>query len=441
MPDVSPAEAERDPPWFIRHNCVLRPDPARALALRFRPAVEPRDLNPLDRPRVNNIVDRVVALPPDTVERELASVMADFGQRHADFPERLDIRAAEMDTALEPHATLSVSQRRLVGAYFLHEYSFEAAALFNPSVVPHPDQSGVPDGALRFILSLRGVGEGHISSLTFRSGVIGADGGIVLDPGAARARAPRVLGRTPAPHGEEIDALFQPGLTLPERVLFPITEAQSNGIEDARFVAFDDAGKRRYFATYTAYSGRSIRSELLETSDFELFRLTPLNGTAARNKGMALFPRTIGGRYAMIGWHDNENLHLIYSDDLYSWDDGQTIVHPRYPWEFVQLGNCGSPVDLGDYWLLLTHGVGAMRRYAIGAVLLDKDDPSRVVARSRVPLIQAAGADRAGYVPNVVYTCGAMRHGRWLLLPYAVADTYTRFATIDIAGLIETLLA
>jgi predicted GH43/DUF377 family glycosyl hydrolase len=425
----------------IHPSIVLRPNARRVLALRFRPAVEPRDRNPIDRSRVNNIVDRIVALPTEAVEQELAEVTSRFADRHAGFFDRLDMRTAEMEFAMEPHAVLSVSQRRLVGSYFLHEYSFESAALFNPSIVPHPDQTGVPIGSVRFILSLRGVGEGHISSLMFRTGIVDDDANITLDPKGSHAQQPRIRARTPVPLGDEVDAVFQPDVPLQERILFPITEAQRNGIEDARFVAFDAGGTRRYFATYTAYSGRGIRSELLETSDFESFRMTPLNGTAAHNKGMALFPCLIRGRYAMIGRHDNENLHLIYSDDLYNWNDGQAILHPRYPWEFVQLGNCGSPVDIGDYWLLLTHGVGAMRRYVIGAVLLDKDDPSRVVARSREPLLQSISPDREGYVPNVVYTCGAMRHGRWLVLPYGVADTYTRFATLDIAALAETLLS
>ena len=220
---------------------------------------------------------------------------------------------------------------------------------------------------------------------------------------------------------------------LSERVIFPITDAQANGIEDARFVQFEDAGQTTFYATYTAYSGRAIRSELLETTDFRSFRMTPLAGTAARNKGMALFPRRIDGRYAMIARQDNENLYLIYSDDLYTWDGGRAILQPEYPWEFVQIGSCGSPIELDDCWLLLTHGVGPVRKYSIGAVLLDKKDPSKVLARSREPLVRPEPAEREGYVPNVVYTCGAMRHRDQIILPYAVSDTFSNFATIKIS--------
>jgi len=224
---------------------------------------------------------------------------------------------------------------------------------------------------------------------------------------------------------------------LSERVIFPVTDAQAHGIEDARFVEFNDEGRKTFYATYTAYSGWGVRSELLETTDFRSFRMTPLGGSAASNKGMALFPRKIDGRYPMIGRQDNENLYLIYSDHLYSWEGGQSILQPKYPWEFVQIGNCGSPIELDDYWLLMTHGVGAVRKYEIGAVLLDKKDPSKIVARSREPLVCPEPTEREGYVPNVVYTCGAMRHGKQIILPYAVSDTYSNFATIEIAALMR----
>src|SRR3954466_4347382 len=233
--------------------------------------------------------------------------------------------------------------------------------------------------------------------------------------------------------------MFQPDEELSERVIFPITDSQSNGIEDARFVEFNDDGEKTFYATYTAYSGRAIRSELLATTDFQSFRMTPLHGAAARNKGMALFPRKIDGKYAMIARQDNENLYLVYSDDLYSWEGGQAILKPQYPWEFVQIGNCGSPIELEEGWLLLTHGVGPVRKYSIGAALLDKNDPSKVLARPREPLLRPEPSEREGYVPNVVYTCGAMRHGERIILPYAVSDTFCNFATIDIGSLIEAM--
>jgi predicted GH43/DUF377 family glycosyl hydrolase len=405
----------------------------------FKPATEPRDFNPTDKTRANHIADRVLSLDPGAAAEQLAEVLGNFEGRHRNLLSIFEARAAEMEDALDPHAVFTWDQRCLIGAYFLHEYSFEASALFNPSIVRHPDQSGAPAGCSRFVLSLRAVGEGHISSLTFRSGLIAPDGSVSIDPTARLASIPRVSSRTTRSGGDQVDVIFRDDEELSERVIFPMTEAQANGIEDARFVEFTDDGKRTFYATYTAYSGRSIRSELLETKDFQSFRMTPLSGSATRNKGMGLFPRKIGGRYAMIGRQDNENLHLIYSDDLYSWEGGTAFLKPLYPWEFVQIGNCGSPIELDEGWLLLTHGVGPVRRYSIGAVLLDKEDPSKVIARTREPLVKPEPTEREGYVPNVVYTCGALRQGTQIILPYAVCDTYSTFATIEISGLLEAL--
>jgi predicted GH43/DUF377 family glycosyl hydrolase len=417
----------------------LRPDPARVVVRPFKPATEPRDLNPTDKIRANHIVGRVLRLDGEAAERQLSEVLVNFDGRHRNLLDIFETRAAEMEEAFEPHAALNKTQRRLIGAYFLHEYSFEASALFNPSIVRHPDQSGAPEDGCRFILSLRAVGEGHISSLTFRSGTLAADGSVAVDPTTRLASVPKVVSRRPGPGGDDVEVVFQSDQELSEQVIFPITDAQSNGIEDARFVEFHGDAGRTYYATYTAYSGRAIRSELIETADFRSFRMTPLGGSAARNKGMALFPRKIDGRYAMIGRQDNENLYLIYSDDLYTWDGGRSILQPEHPWEFVQIGNCGSPIELDDCWLLLTHGVGPVRRYAIGAVLLDKQDPSKVLARSREPLVRPEPTEREGYVPNVVYTCGAMRHRDRIILPYAVSDTFSNFATIKISTLMQAV--
>jgi predicted GH43/DUF377 family glycosyl hydrolase len=422
-----------------RQGLYLRPDPARVVVRPFKPATEPRDLNATDKTRANHIVDRVMALDPETAARQLAEVLENFQGRHRNLLEIFEARADEMEEAFAVHAAFTKEQRRLVGAYFLHEYSFEAAALFNPSIVAHPDQSGVPKGGRRFILSLRAVGEGHVSSLTFRSGSIAADGHVTVDPQARLASIPKVKSRIAGPDGEAVELVFSPEVDLSERVIFPVTDSQSNGIEDARFVEFKDGGERTYYATYTAYTGRAIRSELIETRDFLSFRMSPMNGVATKNKGMALFPRRIDGHYAMIARQDNENLYLIYSDDLYSWQRGVAILKPQFPWEFVQIGNCGSPIELDEGWLLLTHGVGPVRRYSIGAVLLDKADPSKVLARSREPLVRPEPSEREGYVPNVVYTCGAMRHNDQIILPYAVSDTFSNFATIEIAALMEIM--
>jgi predicted GH43/DUF377 family glycosyl hydrolase len=405
----------------------------------FKPATEPRDLNATDKTRANHIVDRVLALDPETARSELAEVLENFQGRHRNLLETFEARANEMEEAFAKHATFTTEQRWLVGAYFMHEYSFEAAALFNPSIVAHLDQTGAPEGGQRFILSLRAVGEGHVSSLTFRAGTIAADGAVTVDPTARLASIPTVQNRKSGPNGDEVELLFKPDGDISERVIFPVTESQSNGVEDARFVEFVDEGKTTYFATYTAYSGRAIRSELIETHDFLSFRMSPLTGAAAKNKGMALFPRRIGGRYAMIARQDNENLYLVYSDDLYSWSGGVAILKPQFPWEFVQIGNCGSPIELDEGWLLLTHGVGPVRKYSIGAVLLDKINPSKVLARTREPLIRPEPSERQGYVPNVVYTCGAMRHKDQIILPYAVSDTFSNFATIKIAALMAVL--
>jgi predicted GH43/DUF377 family glycosyl hydrolase len=425
--------------FLNRLGLYLRPDPARVVVRPFKPATEPRDLNATDKTRANHIVDRVLALDPATAANQLTDVLENFQGRHRNLLARFETRADEMEEAFAAHATFTTEQRRLVGAYFMHEYSFEAAALFNPSIVAHPDQSAAPPGGRRFVLSLRAVGEGHVSSLTFRAGCIAADGDVTVDPTARLASIPVVKNRLSGPNWSHVDLAFSADGDISERVIFPITESQSNGIEDARFVQFKDGAQSTYYATYTAYSGKAIRSELIETRDFLSFRMSPMTGTATKNKGMALFPRRIGGQYAMIARQDNENLYLIYSDSLYAWNRGVAILKPEFPWEFVQIGNCGSPIELDEGWLLLTHGVGPVRKYSIGAVLLDKTDPSKVLARAREPLVRPEPSEREGYVPNVVYTCGAMRHNDQIILPYAVSDTFSNFATIRISALMEIM--
>lgn len=426
-------------PILKRQTLYLRPDPARVLVRPFKPATEPRDLNPVDKSRANHIVDRVLGLDQDVATSQLADVLENFEGRHRNLLATFESRAEEMEVALASHTTFNRLQRQLVGAYFLNEYSFEASALFNPSIVTHPDQTGLPAGSRRFILSLRAVGEGHISSLTFRTGQIAANGEVTVDPSARLASTPRVSHQTSGPNGDVLDLVFEANEEISERVIFPITEAQANGIEDARFVEFDDNGEKTFYATYTAYSGGAIRSELLETKDFLTFRMTPLAGTATRNKGMALLPRKFDGQYAMIGRQDNENLYLIHSNDLHVWNGGIPIIKPRFPWEFVQIGNCGSPIEIDEGWLMLTHGVGPVRRYSIGAVLLDKKDPSKVLGRSCEPLVRPAPSEREGYVPNVVYTCGLMRHDNLIILPYAVSDTFSTFATVEIKDLLASM--
>lgn len=419
---------------------LLYPDPARVLIRPFRPAPEPRELTPLDRTRANHIVERALSLDEAATARELAQVCAGFAGRHRHLMQSCEARADVMEQAFYRHRPFTVAQRRLIGAYFLEEYAFEAAALLNPSIVAHPDQSGAPPGGLRFVMSLRAIGEGHVSSLTFRAGDVSSDGAVRLDPPGRFAALPRELIREGGASDEVVELVFDEDVALAERVIFPVTASQANGIEDARFVRFEEPGvEPRYCATYTAYSGRAIRSELMETRDFRSYRLSTLHGEAARNKGMALFPRRIGGCYAMIGRQDNENLYLIYSDDLRRWEGGQRILAPHFPWEFVQIGTCGAPIELDEGWLLLTHGVGPMRQYAIGAALLAKDDPSRVLARSCAPLLRPAPAARDGYVPNVVYTCGALRCGPLLVVPFARCDSFTTIVTLRITEVLAGL--
>ncbi|MBX5155322.1 glycosidase [Rhizobium lentis] len=425
--------------FLNRQALFLRPDPTRVVVRPFKPATEPRDLKPTDKTRANHIVDRVLGLDLEVAEQQLAEVLENFEGRHRNLLATFEKRAIEMEEAFAPHIAFTKVQRQLVGAYFMHEYSFEASALFNPSIVAHADQSGVPSGSRRFILSLRAVGEGHVSSLTFRSGIVDQNGTVNSEPTARLASIPVVDNPSSTSPDGRLELTFSSEQPISERVIFPISAAQSNGIEDARFVEFEEAGQKTYYATYTAYNGRDIRSELLETKDFLSFRMTPLTGTAAKNKGMALFPRKIDDQYAMIGRQDNENLYLIRSDDLHVWNGGEIILGPKYPWEFVQMGNCGSPIELDEGWLLLTHGVGPVRRYAIGAALLDKRDPSKVLARSKEPLVHPEPSEREGYVPNVVYTCGAMRHNDQIVLPYAICDTFSNFSNIKIADLLDTL--
>jgi predicted GH43/DUF377 family glycosyl hydrolase len=428
------------PTFLNRQALYLRPDPARVIVRPFKPSTEPKDYKPTEKTRANHIVDRVLALDEATIATMLADVLQNFEGRHRNLLRTFEIRAAEMEAALVNHAPFTKLQSQLIGAYFLSEYSFEASALFNPSIVAHPDQSLAPAGGLRFVLSLRAVGEGHVSSMTFRAGTLTEDGSVLIDPTARLAATGRLPNDFDPGSDNPVDIAFDTQ-DISERVIFPVTSSQSNGIEDARFVQFEENGASTYYATYTAYNGRAIRSELIETTDFQSFRMTPLKGSAAQNKGMALFPRKIDGRYAMIARQDNENLYLIYSDDLLTWEGGTPILKPYFPWEFVQIGNCGSPLELDEGWLLFTHGVGPVRRYAIGAALLDKNDPSKVIARSREPLVHPDPSQREGYVPNVVYTCGAIRHGSRIVLPYAVSDTFSNFATIKIDALLGAMEA
>jgi predicted GH43/DUF377 family glycosyl hydrolase len=413
----------------------LRADPSRVVVRPYHlPRADVKD-------RTRRIIDEVRAMDMRTARSELGLVFRDFAERHWQtqkvFMRRFEQVSVEMNLDL---SSVREEKKALIGAYLCHEYSYAAAALMNPSVTRHPDQSGLADGSQRFIMSLRAVGEGHISTIAFREGIVsGREIQLMPQPPFATA-----ANSAPPPDQRQSGAVTvhrSPDTSLSGTVLFPMTPAQRNGLEDLRITRFThDDGAVEWIGTYTAYSGREIQSEMLRTRDFDSFDLIPIQGTAARNKGMASFPRQIDGRYMMIGRQDGESLFLLQSDDIGHWDDnGVKLMEPRFPWELVQIGNCGAPIELDEGWLVLTHGVGAMRKYSIGAALLDKKDPSKVIGRTTQPILSAADEDREGYVPNVVYTCGAIRVGDDLFMPYGVADSSVSFAFVPIEGLLASM--
>lgn len=421
---------------------LLRADPSRVVIRPFVPAETPGLLAPGRRLRAQRIADRVLALDAASLRSELDQVFANLADRHRDVEHILQRRFHEVNGLLIDHCSVTDEQAVLIGAYFNEEYAFEAAALFNPSIVAHPDQAGVPAGALRFILSLRGVGEGHVSSVTFRTGICGPNGALAVDAPGSHAVAPRIENLPGgAPDDPGVRLICEENHDLSETVIFPMTLHQRHGIEDMRLVQFiEDDGTVTYFGTYTAFSGQAIRQELLRTTDFVTFELTPLRGEAAASKGMALFPRRIDGRYAMLGRQDHENIWFLTSPDLYDWQNGgKIVVAPRWPWEFIQIGNGGSPIEIDEGWLVITHGVGAVRNYCLGVCLLDRNDPTKLLGRMTRPLLRPNAEQRYGYVPNVAYTCGAMVHERTLVLPYAVADSYTTFATMPLDQLLSAM--
>ncbi len=392
--------------------------------------------------RALKLLQDIGGMSDAAVEAEYERVRKDFAERHWQTEAMFHQRFTELEEESDFDCSeFSPTRQKLAGAFFCHEYTYAAAALMNPSIVPHPDQSGLADDTCRFVLSLRAVGEGHISSIAFREGIAETDGDFQLWPQSACATAVELDDATMFDCDSSVTVRRNADSSLSDTVIFPITEQQSNGLEDLRLVRFDHGdGNYEWIGTYTAYSGSSIRSELLRTRDFSNFVLEPIKGMAGRNKGMALFPEKIGGRYAMIGRQDGKNLFLLFSDTLDRWDDdGTLLMEPEFPWEFIQIGNCGSPIRTDAGWLVFTHGVGAMRKYSLGCALLDLDDPSIVLARTAEPVLTAVEADRSGYVPNVVYTCGALRIGDRILLPYGISDSAVGFATVAIRDLLAEM--
>ncbi|NKJ44662.1 glycoside hydrolase family 130 protein [Novosphingobium sp. SG720] len=420
--------------FWQRAHVRLMPDATRTVLRPFELAY-PQDYSSESGDRVRAIVDRVIGLDDAAVTQALAYMKELLDARHRNVLGTLERRAAEIIAIAPQAARLEVDRRLLIGGMFLQEYAFEAAALFNPSIVPAPRQEGAPDGGMRFICALRGIGEGHVSSITFRTGDWDGVAQVTIDSPARLAASPRIDAQDE--DGNALRLHFDGVQDVSEAVLFPLTAAQARGLEDLRLVQFaQDDGSICYHGTFTAFDGVTGRTQMLSTRDFRRFDMRTLTGRVAVNKGMALFPRKVGGRYAMIGRQDNENIWLMRSDSLWHWDEAEKIVCPQYVWEFVQMGNCGSPIEIDEGWLLMTHGVGPVRNYTIGAVLLDRDDPSRVLARAKLPLLRPGPEQRDGYVPNVVYSCGSLALGRRLLVPYGIADNFASFVTCDLDPLL-----
>lgn len=446
--------------------------------------------------RITNIINRVSAMTDIEVEANYEKLMQDFSNRHRDiltiFNNHFDRINAEYKELLQSYSN---GRRLLLGAYFTKEYSIQSAALFNPSIVPHPNQQDLKEGEQRFVMSLRATGEGHISSVAFQTGIVNKNGEVSLDKSPAyyttlkkneealynkadiqksvagnqafkkvvldflpdtftAAEAHAILAESDLEKDKGIlptveylkqilDSNYelQPSAHLPlnERVIFPSARAESMGMEDVRFVQFKDGERSCYYGSYTAYDGKQIKSQLIETEDFNVFKIHTMYGAAISDKGMALLPEKVNGKYVMISRQGGEKINIMFSDNLFHWEEYKTLLEPEYDWELVQLGNCGSPVKTEKGWLLLTHGVGVMRTYVISAILLDLSDPSIILARLDKPLIAADETEREGYVPNVVYTCGLLQHGNDLIIPYAVSDSATGFLTVKLDELLNEM--
>jgi predicted GH43/DUF377 family glycosyl hydrolase len=484
-------------PIPITHAKVgFGPDPRRVIAKPFLPGEQ---VFPDGHSRTRRVVDRVLAMPDETVSETLEATIEQFGDRHRGLDEILKRNFDLVSSHVDDPGSLDAERRDLIGAYFTHEYSVEGASLGNPSIVPAPDQSGLEPGEQRFVVSLRAIGEGHLSSIEFRSGVIDSESNMTIDEptpfvatgdrrstgyekhlfrsklkelGVMNEIAAKVLDPLPQKFTlDEVNAAladlattvdrsiaietartihwlassnytlsFDARYPISERVIFPGGPTESRGMEDARFVRFEsDSGTVSYYGTYTAFDGFQILPQLIETPDFVSFRIATLQGGGARNKGIALFPKMIDGMFAALSRQDNENNYLMLSDDVRIWGRAERIQVPTRPWELMQLGNCGSPMETEAGWLVMTHGVGPVRRYSLGAILLDRDDPKRVIGHLDDPLLVPNGEEREGYVPNVVYSCGGMINGDDLILPYGYSDFGARVAIVPLPDLLTKL--
>ncbi len=479
-----------------KRGIPLTPDPTRFVALSFR-------LGPPER--TQNTIQDILELSQNDIRKALNHVRQHFGSSHGDIDNVL-IRNYHMIEGYVPEgAMLTHEQQLLIGAYFTKEYSIEAAALCNPSMVLHPNQRGLSEGNKRIILSERGIGEEHISSVCFRTGIVDKHGHIALDERSngmrldtgsitGKSRYDNKLFRTKLEQigvspevadtvlqnlgdsflldefREKLHSLVKENFfknkekdlqkikfletseyvqsdytitfnntPLSHQALIHRAEDEKKGMEDLRWVLFEDDGKKIYHATYTAYDGVNIAPKLISTEDFSTYHITALKGAAAVDKGHALFPKKINGKYAMIGRQDGRNMTIMYSDDLHKWEDYTIMRAPKHTWELTQIGNCGSPIETDAGWLLIYHGVGPMRQYSIGAMILDKDNPEKIIAETKEPILVPSDQERDGYVPNVAYSCGAMKNGNNIVMPYAASDQLYDMATISITGLLKNM--
>ncbi len=478
-----------------RTDVTIRPDVTRVITKLFIPGQE---LEGGSESRTSNTVYEVMRLDETGVDRVLAQIRSDFSGRHEDLAAVFDDHARRVQAFVNEE--ISENRRQLLGAAFTHEYSLEGAAVCNPSIVAHPDQGDLVEGGLRIVMSLRAIGEGHQSAICFRVGEIDAQGGVVIheprafpvlahttptlldrnvfqtnlrDRGLDGETSKAILESLPAKFSRDelVHALetadgqsdirinvaetaavfraftenfyrssFEATSDICQRVLWPATLLESQGMEDARFVELREDGAPRYVASYTAYDGKAVCQQLLETNDFVNFDSSPLVGLAAKNKGLAIFPRRINDRFVALSRYDREHNFVAFSDDLHCWNDVEPLDVPVQTWEMIQTGNCGSPIELDQGWLVLTHGVGPMRTYGIGALLLDIDDPTNVLGSLVEPLLAPSKKEREGYVPNVVYSCGSIVHEGTLFLPYGESDKSIGCATVDVGELVAALL-
>lgn len=471
-----------------RSNIQIKANPKRVI-INFLDL----GVNTNNSTRTNRLIDAVLAIPENELNTLYEEIKTIFSFRHRNFEHYLKLNYKKIQQIIPNDAVISELRSLILGAYFSKEYSIQAAALFNPSMIPHPDQSGLKADEKRFIISIRSVGEGHISSIEFRSGIVDTHGNITLDKATGFASCSeknldKIYKKTTLLKNTSVLTNFDQSIlhlfeeefvyndylkkvennnfsafdkktqehlfhildtnydvttdgnaSICERVIFPNAKGESMGMEDVRFVSFTENGKTAYIGTYTAYNGHQISPQLIITEDFIHFKARSMYGAAVSDKGMALFPEKIDGKYVMLGRQGGENISIMYSDNLFIWNDYKVIMTPEDTWGYVQLGNCGSPIKTKEGWLVITHAVGPIRRYVLGAILLDLNKPSKIIKKLNKPLLSPNEEEREGYVPNVVYSCGSMAHEGNLILPYAMSDSASTFAAINIENLLSEM--